>query len=82
MKTIEITNLLTQEKTHFVNELSLTENIVSKIILDNKQTGQILNKAVRQEIKNTFEIVERISGMTGNSFGFCGSKNLHAKYIN
>lgn len=81
MKNTQITNLLTQEKTFFCNDYSLTENIVSKIILDRKQAGQLLNEAVRNEIKNSLEIVERISGMTGNLFGYCTELHLHAKVI-
>ena len=39
MKTV-ITNLITGEKTLFVNDLSLTDNIVNYIICDSKRAGQ------------------------------------------
>jgi hypothetical protein len=80
MKT-EITNLLTGEKTLFVNDLSLTDNIVNHIICNSKRTGQLLNKKYREEIKAKNPIVESISTVTGRTFAFCENKDLHAKYI-
>ena len=79
---IEITNLITLEKTLFINDYSLTENIVSHIILGNKQASQLLNKKVREEIKNYFEIIENTATVTGNLFAYCIEKNLHAKFVN
>jgi len=81
MKT-EITNLLTGAKEHFVNENSLTENIVSCIICNQKRTGQLLNKEYREDIKAKFPIVESVSKITGRKFAYCESMDLHAKYYN
>ncbi len=79
MKTV-ITNLITGEKTLFVNDLSLTDNIVNYIICDSKRAGQLLNKEYREEIKTKFPIVESISTITGRTFAYCEAKDLHAKY--
>ncbi len=79
MKTV-ITNLVTGEKNLFVNDLSLTDNIVNAIICNSKRTGSILDKAYREEIKTKFPIVESISTVTGRTFAYCEAKDLHAKY--
>lgn len=80
MKTI-ITNLITREETIFVNDNSLTDNIVSLIICESKRTGQLLENKVRQEIKEKYPIKESFSTITGRQFAFCEAKDLHAKYI-
>lgn len=79
MKTI-VKNLLTNEETLFVNSLSLTENIVSTIIIQEKRTGQLLNEDYRNEIKKQFPIKEATSTLTGRQFAYCESKDLHAKF--
>jgi hypothetical protein len=80
MKT-QVTNLITGEKTLYVNDLSLTENIVSHIICNSKRTGQLLNKEYREEIKTKHPVKESISTITKRPFAFCEDKDLHAKYI-
>jgi hypothetical protein len=79
METI-VKNLITNEETIFVNSLSLTENIVSTIILESKRTGQLINEDYRNEIKKQFPIVEAKSTITGRQFAYCESKHLHAKF--
>jgi hypothetical protein len=79
MKTI-VKNLITKEETIFINELSLTENIVSAIICNSKRTGQILNKEFREEIKAKYPIKEAKSTITGKTFAYCEAKDLLAKF--
>lgn len=79
METI-VKNLITNEETIFVNSLSLTENIVSTIILESKRTGQLINEDYRNEIKKQFPIKEAKSTLTGRQFAYCESKDLHAKF--
>ena len=79
MKTI-VKNLITKEETIFVNDLSLTENIVNTIICNSSRTGDLLNPKHREEIKQKYSIVERKSTITGRIFAYCEAKDLHAKY--
>lgn len=79
MKTI-VKNLITKEETIFVNDLSLTENIVNTIICNSNRTGDLLNLKHREEIKQKYSIVERKSTITGRRFAYCEAKDLHAKY--
>ena len=79
MKTI-ITDLLTQEKTMFVNDLSLEENIVNAIICKNKQVGNLLNPAIRDRVKLENPSVSSISTKTGKPFAYCENQNLHAQF--
>jgi hypothetical protein len=81
MKT-EVTNLLTLEKSFFVNDNSLTENIVSCIICNQKRTGKILDKQYREEVKAKFPIIETVSKITGRKFAYCEKLDLHAKEYN
>ena len=80
MKT-QVKNLVTGEENIFVNDLSLTENIVNVIIINNKRTGELLNKNLRAQIKQENQIVESKSKITGNNFAYCIDLNLHAKQI-
>lgn len=80
MKTV-ITNLITKKETIFVNNNSLTDNIVNLIICESKRTGQLLDDKVRQEIKEKYPIKESFSTITGRQFAFCEAKDLHAKYV-
>lgn len=80
MKT-EITNLLSGEKTLFINDLSLTDNIINAIICDKKQTGNLLDTNTRQAIKEKYPIREYISTITGRPFAYCESFDLLAKHL-
>ena len=80
MKT-QVTNLLTSEELIFVNDLSLTENIVNAIISNSKTTGNLLNVEYRDKIKQQFPIKESVSTITGKAFAYCEAKHLHAKFI-
>lgn len=78
---IQVTNLITGEKTLFVNDYSLSHNIVSLILIDSKRTGDLLNDNVRQSIAASYPIREGKSKLFNNPFAYCDEKNLHAKYI-
>jgi hypothetical protein len=78
---VQVTNLSTQEKDIFVNDLSLEENIVSHIICSKKRTGDILNQSFRQQIKTDFPIKTAVSTITKLPFAYCVSLDLHAKFI-
>ena len=76
-----VTNLLNiEDKVLFVNDLSLEENIINKIIIDNNQTSNLLNPDHRNKIKAEHPIQTSVSTITGREFAFCESKDLHAKY--
>jgi hypothetical protein len=79
---IQITNLITQEKTLFVNDYSLTENMVSHIMCEQKKLSLLLDEATRKKIKEQYNITESLSTITGNPFAYCEQLDLHAKYIN
>jgi hypothetical protein len=81
MKT-KVTNLLTQESEIFINDLSLTENIVNSIICNiKKSTGNILNKDYRDKIKDEAKIKESVSTITGSLFAYSETFDLHAKFV-
>ena len=77
---IYVRNFRTCEEARFVNELSLEENIVSQIIIGNKQTGNLIDQDFRNKIKAEHPIQTSVSTITGREFAFCESKDLHAKY--
>ena len=81
MNTI-VKNLITNEEALFVNDLSLEENIVSQIIIGNKQTGNLINQDFRNKIKAEHPIQTSVSTITGREFAFCESKDLHARIEN
>jgi len=81
MKT-QITNLLTGDKAIFVNDHSLTENIISLHIFNQKRVGNILNKEYRKKLFLELDIKESVSTVTGQQFAYCEKLDLHAKFIN
>lgn len=78
---IQVTNLSTGEKSLFVNDYSLTYNIVSAIIIDEKRTGDLLNKEVRDMIEEKYPVRELKSKKTKRLFAYCSKKDLHARFI-
>jgi exopolysaccharide biosynthesis protein len=80
MKTI-VKNLITEEKTTYINNLSLTDNIINQIIAETKQGSNLLNPVTRQVIKEKYYIRETVSQVTGLKFAYCESLNLFAKTI-
>lgn len=80
MKTI-ITNLITREELIFVNNLTLTENIVNAIISNDKRIGSLLDQDYRNSIKEKYPIKESTSKITNRQFAYCEAKNLHAKNV-
>jgi uncharacterized membrane protein len=77
-----VTNLITQEKAFFVNDLSLVENIVNQILYNQNSTCLLCNEDYREVIKDRFKIIESVSVKTGEKFAYCSALDLHAKFIN
>jgi c-di-GMP-related signal transduction protein len=78
MQTTKVKNMLTQDVQTFVNDLSLTENIVSAILFSQNMSGQLLDKEVREKVKQKYEIHERTSILTGTNYAYCADLHLHA----
>ena len=75
-----VKNILTKHSFLFVNDSTLTENIVSYVILHiKKSTSNLLNPEYRTTIKNEAKITEKTSSLTGNLFAFSETFDLHAK---
>jgi len=81
IKTTVVTNLLTQEKLTFVNDSALPENIVSAIILNNRQSGRLLIDGVRAGVKSDYAVLSSISTITGLPFAFSYKANLIARHL-
>ncbi len=80
-QTVEVRNLRSGQVYTFVNEQTLTENIVNAIFHENKQVGNILDANRRSAVKADNKIVESNSTKTGRPFAFCPDRDLHAKYV-
>ena len=78
MKTT-VTNLITREKWDFVNDLTLTDNIINAIICKSNATSQLLSEDYRKKIRTETEIKEDTSKLTGRKFAFSIKYDLHAK---
>jgi hypothetical protein len=78
MKT-EVKNLLTNEVEIYINNLSLTENIINSIITVKNLSSNRLNEKIRAKIKKDYKIIETTSKITNRKFAFCEEFNLHAK---
>ena len=78
MKT-RVKNLATGTEEVYVNELSLTDNIVNSIILKRKETGQLTNPDHRAKYRSS--VVESTSTITGRQFAYCIEHELHASYM-
>ena len=81
MKTI-IKNLLTNEESVYINDLSLIDNMINDIILKEKATSNLLNKKLREKIKNENNLKIHISKITGQCFVYCEKHNLIARAAN
>lgn len=77
-KTI-VRNVLTKKEMTFVNSLSLTDNIINYIMLEKKESSNILN-AKRRKI-HAKHIEEGISQINNKGFAYCNENNLIAKHI-
>lgn len=62
----------------FYNDLSPKENIISYIIISNKQTSNLINKDFREKIALKHNIIENKS-ITGELIAFCEDLNLFAR---
>ena len=80
MKTI-VTNLITNEKTLFVNSFPVVENVVTYIILVKNMNSQLLNEAIRERILNDYNLKECTSKVTGEKFCCCEEFDIYAKQI-
>ena len=79
-KTI-VKSLIEGNESLFVNNSTLTENIVSYIICNIKKgTSNLLNTEYRNKIRCEAKITEKISNITGREFAFSETFHLHAKY--
>jgi hypothetical protein len=78
MKT-EVKNLLTNEIEIYINNLSLTENIINSIITVKNLSSNRLNEKIRAKIKKDYKIIETTSKITNQKFAFCEEFNLLAK---
>ena len=79
MKTTIVTNVLTGEKEIFINNLSLSDNIISYIIIDiKKAAGQLTNKAFRYKVEQEAKITTGQSKRPGKMFAFSKVFDLHA----
>lgn len=81
METI-VRNLLTKEEMIFINNLSLVDNMINAIIYVEKKTSNLLNKGLREKIKNENNLKIHTSKITGQLFVFCEKHNLIAKIAN
>lgn len=77
MKTI-VRNVLTNEESVYINDLSLIENMINAIILKEKATSNLLNKKFREKIKNENNLKLHTSKITGRSFVYCEKYDLIA----
>ena len=80
MKTI-ITNLITNDKTTFINSLNVVDNIVSYIIMAKDMTSQLHNEVLRKKIVNEYNIQECTSKVTGEKFCYCEAMDIYAKQM-
>lgn len=65
-------------KVTFMNDFSPVENMVSFIIGENKQNGNLLNKELRNSIIDKYGLIERTS-KNGDKICFCDELGLFAR---
>ena len=80
-RTCKVKNLITGEELIFVNQASLTDNIINAIISNTKISSALLDQAQRETISQLYPIKEGTSTITGSTFAYCPERHLHAKYI-
>jgi len=79
LKTTTVTNLRTGDKSIFVNDLSLEENLINVMVANTQQMSNLLNVHVRTRLKKDFPINSAISTKTGKAFAYCELMELHAQ---
>lgn len=80
MKTT-VTNLITNEKTLFINSFSVVDNVVTYIIMVKKMMSQLHDEAIRERIINNYNLKECTSKVTGEKFCYCEEFDIYAKQI-
>ena len=73
-----VNNLLTGERLIFVNNYSPKDNIINAIILNSKQTSNLLNNSLRIAISHKYEIIEKTS-KNGDNIAFGKEINLFSR---
>ena len=79
-RTTIVKNILSKKEYVFVNNKSLTENIINVKILITNKTSQLLNEEERT--KQRAGITETKSKITNELFAFCIHTDLIAHYEN
>ena len=83
VKNVNVKNILTKHSLLFVNDSTLTENIISYVICHIKNsTSNLLNEVYRDQVKNEAKITEAKSTITGRKFAFSETFDLHASFEN
>lgn len=80
MKTT-VKNLITKEENLFINKQSAKDNIINMIIINNKQTSNLLSIEWRNKISDENNIVSKISA-NGDNIAFCYELDLFARQKN
>ena len=80
METI-ITNLITNEKTLFINSFPVVDNVVTYIILAKNKNSQLHNEALKERIINDYNLKECTSKVTSEKFCYCEEFDIYAKQI-
>ena len=80
MKTI-LTNLITNEKTLFVNSFTIIDNVVTYIIMAKNMNSQLHNEALKERIINDYNLKECTSKVTGEKFCYCEEFDIYAKQM-
>ena len=78
-KITTVRNLLNAaDVNEYVNNHGPVENMINEIIYRKKQTGQLLNEAFRNKIRQEYNLIERIS-KNGDLICFCEKMNLFSR---
>ena len=80
MKTI-VTNLITNDKTTFINSLNVVDNVITYIMMAKDMTSQLHNEALRKKIVNEYNLKECISKVTGEKFCYSEALDIYAKQM-
>ena len=81
-RTCIVKNLITGEELTFVNQDSLTDNVINAIISNSKLSSALLDQAQRETVSQLYPIKEGTSTITGRTFAYCQERHLHARYTN
>ena len=80
MKTT-VTNLITNEKTLFINSFTVVDNVVTYIIMAKNKNSQLHNETLRERIINDYHLKECTSKVTGEKFCYCEEFDIYAKQM-